>query len=463
MPLPEFTKHATTDISGWSCRPTEQVECELSDCLEDAIRKSADYSGYVAIKVLDGGTMGGKHYYWLYSGEQCVTSNMGQSRWYSSYLPTCTALTIDTSVTRPNGDPTPTQGVQTQAPATPVTQAPTGGVNCGSSRRATCADCEGDFGSIHCKGECHWTGSSCIPKDTTPVTQSPATQRPATQAPVTQRPATQAPVTQRPATQAPVTQAPAPGAECDTSGETTIESGALGGRGYTCSMFAAHCGSDMIFDYIKDDCYNTCAKERGLPCRGGAAPPARVDCVMGSWTDSGDCSASCGAGRQRQTRSVQTQASGGGKACEATERQIVCNSQACPTTGECKDFATTRAASLALGAEGCLAKQSGWDSTEFCGLYGQSTCRSDTWGPVYRACCPVFCGRCGNVENEIAIADIVKVDREKPELLVDDVTSVSPFFAATHVFALIGLGATAYVALRACSTSSYKEIVDQEI
>jgi hypothetical protein len=40
---------------------------------------------------------------------------------------------------------------------------------------------------------------------------------------------------------------------------------------------------------------------------------------------------------------------------------------------------------------------------------------------------------------------------------------VSPFFAGTHAFALIGLGATAYVAFRACRKSSYKEIVDQEV
>lgn len=405
--------------------------------------------------------MGGKYYYWRYRGASCIQSALKQHWAYTTYLPTCQAVHVDTSVTRPDGNPVPTQGpVQTQ---TPVTQRPTerGRINCGSSYRNSCADCAGDFGSLHCGGDCTWDGAAGVCRETAtqrPATQAPVTQRPATQAPVTQRPATQAPVTQRPVTQAPVTQAPTQGAGCDESGEGEVKNGQLGGRGYTCQQLKSYCRYDNIFRMLQDDCANTCANVRGDDCPGA---PERVDCQMSAWTNQGECTASCDGGRQRQTRAVERQASGGGSACGASEREIDCNSEPCPAEDECKDFATTRAQAREIGPTGCLASKQGWDDTEYCGQYGKSTCTNSYWGPAYTECCPVWCGACSN--DEVAIADIVKLEKEKPDFLADDVTSVSPFFAGTHAFALIGLGATAYVAFRACRKSSYKEIVDQEV
>jgi len=459
MPTPEFTKHSQQNIEGWSCDPADRVECNNAACVDDAKENMAGYDGF---KVLDGGAnMGGKYYYWRYRGASCIQSALKQHWAYTTYLPTCQAVHVDTSVTRPDGNPVPTQGpVQTQ---TPVTQRPTerGRINCGSSYRNSCADCAGDFGSLHCGGDCTWDGAAGVCRETAtqrPATQAPVTQRPATQAPVTQRPATQAPVTQRPATQAPVTQAPTQGAGCDESGEGEVKNGQLGGRGYTCQQLKSYCRYDNIFRMLQDDCANTCANVRGDDCPGA---PERVDCQMSAWTNQGECTASCDGGRQRQTRAVERQASGGGSACGASEREIDCNSEPCPAEDECKDFATTRAQAREIGPTGCLASKQGWDDTEYCGQYGKSTCTNSYWGPAYTECCPVWCGACSN--DEVAIADIVKLEKEKPDFLADDVTSVSPFFAGTHAFALIGLGATAYVAFRACRKSSYKEIVDQEV
>merc|ERR1719389_460137 len=103
----------------------------------------------------------------------------------------------------------------------------------------TCADCAGDFGSIHCGGDCRWTGSVCVAKET--QTQAPAP----------------------PVTQAPVTQAPTQRAECDTSGEDTIKSGQL--RGYTCSQLADYCKYSNIFNMMKEDTIKS-GQLRGYTC-----------------------------------------------------------------------------------------------------------------------------------------------------------------------------------------------------
>merc|ERR1712038_358103 len=346
MPTPEFTKHSQQNIEGWSCDPADRGECNNAACVDDAKENMAGYDGF---KVLDGGAnMGGKYYYWRYRGASCIQSALKQHWAYTTYLPTCQAVHVDTSVTRPDGNPVPTQ--------TPVTQRPTerGRINCGSSYRNSCADCAGDFGSLHCGGDCTWDGAAGVCRET-------ATQRPATQAPVTQRPATQAPVTQR----------PTQGAGCDESGEGEVKNGQLGGRGYTCQQLKSYCRYDNIFRMLQDDCANTCANVRGDDCPGA---PERVDCQMSAWTNQGECTASCDGGRQRQTRAVERQASGGGSACGASEREIDCNSEPCPAEDECKDFATTRAQAREIGPTGCLASKQGWDDTEYCGQYGKSTC-----------------------------------------------------------------------------------------
>jgi len=56
----------------------------------------------------------------------------------------------------------------------------------------------------------------------------------------------------------------------------------------------------------------------------------RVDCVTGSWSDSGPCSVQCGGGTKPQTLSVITEAANGGKACPVLTQSVACNQQPCP-------------------------------------------------------------------------------------------------------------------------------------
>lgn len=62
-----------------------------------------------------------------------------------------------------------------------------------------------------------------------------------------------------------------------------------------------------------------------------SAPACPVDCVVSPFEDSTSCSAACGGGTKTQTRTILTEASGGGLACPSDLSQTVsCNTQDCP-------------------------------------------------------------------------------------------------------------------------------------
>lgn len=55
-----------------------------------------------------------------------------------------------------------------------------------------------------------------------------------------------------------------------------------------------------------------------------------VNCQWGDWTNSGTCTTLCGGGQQKQTRTIRTQAQGGGQPCSGSDTQYInCNSQPC--------------------------------------------------------------------------------------------------------------------------------------
>merc|ERR1719498_1768689 len=119
------------------------------------------------------------------------------------------------------------------------------------------------------------------------------------------------------------------------------------------------------------ECTHTCGggsqtRTRSLtqPAFGGAACPASsseqdcnthscpVDCVVGAWQSWGDCSASCWTGTQTRIRTF-TQPSFGGALCPTSEDSRQCNTHACPIDcieGEWSHDATTATCSVSCGA-----------------------------------------------------------------------------------------------------------------
>merc|ERR1719509_304038 len=66
---------------------------------------------------------------------------------------------------------------------------------------------------------------------------------------------------------------------------------------------------------------------KNKPCNQEACP---VDCQLGGWKTIGTCSTTCGSGRQKYSREVITQASHGGKSCGPRTRHWPCDQPACP-------------------------------------------------------------------------------------------------------------------------------------
>lgn len=59
-------------------------------------------------------------------------------------------------------------------------------------------------------------------------------------------------------------------------------------------------------------------------------PPCPVDCVVSDWSPWGPCSATCGSGVSRRTRTVKTNALNGGKACPGLAEERPCQDKPCP-------------------------------------------------------------------------------------------------------------------------------------
>uniref|UniRef100_A0A6C0CT81 Spondin-like TSP1 domain-containing protein n=1 Tax=viral metagenome TaxID=1070528 RepID=A0A6C0CT81_9ZZZZ len=74
-----------------------------------------------------------------------------------------------------------------------------------------------------------------------------------------------------------------------------------------------------------------------IPCNTQKCP---VDCVTGTWSDSSECSLTCGGGSKTQTLSVITQPANNGIPCPVLTHSVSCNEQHCPVdcvTGQWTD------------------------------------------------------------------------------------------------------------------------------
>eukprot|EP00746_Dinoflagellata_sp_MGD_P126039 gnl/MRDRNA2_/MRDRNA2_60966_c0_seq1.p1 gnl/MRDRNA2_/MRDRNA2_60966_c0~~gnl/MRDRNA2_/MRDRNA2_60966_c0_seq1.p1 ORF type:complete len:1834 (+),score=388.57 gnl/MRDRNA2_/MRDRNA2_60966_c0_seq1:203-5503(+) len=70
-----------------------------------------------------------------------------------------------------------------------------------------------------------------------------------------------------------------------------------------------------------------------------SAVPCPVDCVLTDWFDEGDCTLTCGGGKQKSIRTVDVAPEHGGEACDPVqERQLDCNMHACPIDCEVSDW-----------------------------------------------------------------------------------------------------------------------------
>jgi hypothetical protein len=67
--------------------------------------------------------------------------------------------------------------------------------------------------------------------------------------------------------------------------------------------------------------------EQTTTCGTDACP---VNCAMSGWTNYSPCPRSCGTGRQTRTRQIETAATAGGAACGKTEETKNCNETPCP-------------------------------------------------------------------------------------------------------------------------------------
>jgi hypothetical protein len=73
--------------------------------------------------------------------------------------------------------------------------------------------------------------------------------------------------------------------------------------------------------------------KRNLPTEIGevVVHPVPVDCVLGNWVDTGDCSKTCGGGLREQAKPVLVATDFDGKECDTElNRLVACNEQACP-------------------------------------------------------------------------------------------------------------------------------------
>eukprot|EP00931_Biecheleriopsis_adriatica_P096084 TRINITY_DN6972_c0_g1_i3.p1 TRINITY_DN6972_c0_g1~~TRINITY_DN6972_c0_g1_i3.p1 ORF type:complete len:1953 (-),score=306.09 TRINITY_DN6972_c0_g1_i3:279-6137(-) len=73
-----------------------------------------------------------------------------------------------------------------------------------------------------------------------------------------------------------------------------------------------------------------CNPSPGVPAPNGCRADSKQDCVMSQWTEWSECDQTCGGGQMRRERSVDTEATGGGKTCGGHLSETTgCASQPC--------------------------------------------------------------------------------------------------------------------------------------
>uniref|UniRef100_F6T9P3 Spondin-like TSP1 domain-containing protein n=2 Tax=Ciona intestinalis TaxID=7719 RepID=F6T9P3_CIOIN len=74
-----------------------------------------------------------------------------------------------------------------------------------------------------------------------------------------------------------------------------------------------------------------------------------IDCKVGPWSTFGPCSASCGGGTKKRTRTVTTPAQHGGQACPALSDTQSCNNNNCPINCQVGPWSTFGTCSASCG------------------------------------------------------------------------------------------------------------------
>jgi hypothetical protein len=74
-----------------------------------------------------------------------------------------------------------------------------------------------------------------------------------------------------------------------------------------------------------------------------------IDCVVGDWYATSDCSATCGGGFQEMSRSILISPAYGGKECPKLDDVISCNSQKCPPICQVDEWSTWSSCTQSCG------------------------------------------------------------------------------------------------------------------
>lgn len=77
--------------------------------------------------------------------------------------------------------------------------------------------------------------------------------------------------------------------------------------------------------------------------------PCPIDCVMSDWTSWSSCDATCGGGQSERTRTVITQPQFNGRECDATIETTGCNEQSCPIDCVVSDWSDWSGCSTGCG------------------------------------------------------------------------------------------------------------------
>lgn len=141
-----------------------------------------------------------------------------------------------------------------------------------------------------------------------------------------------------------------------------------------------------------------------LPCE---TQPCPADCVLTSWSSFGECSASCGTGSRKRTRSVQSSPAYGGKSCATSLLELWhCNAGPCPVHCEVSAWSKFTECSTTCGTTGTRSRMRGiiahaehggyvcpdLKQTEKCNIKKCPTpCEVSSWGQWSR--CPTTCGK----------------------------------------------------------------------
>ncbi|CAK8671664.1 unnamed protein product [Clavelina lepadiformis] len=138
-------------------------------------------------------------------------------------------------------------------------------------------------------------------------------------------------------------------------------------------------------------------------CNNSCCP---VDCVWGTWSKFGKCSVNCGGGMQSRQRSIITDTSCGGSSCSGSSTDIrLCNTDCCPA--DCVWNAWSKFSSCSASCGGGTQKRS--RSVQISAKCGGSTCvgLSTENRTCNTQCCPVDCewGPWGNFSTCLVTCD----------------------------------------------------------